>query len=146
MILHVLHTLSAVAMSVFVALFYLHNVPGWTNHAAMLVLAATYAALYWLAAPRLPLAQWRGLPSAIRQLTYLLGLLLLPWIFLESTVLDYYQPLSLFDDAIVALAVSWLLLLAAIVVALFRGDRRLWLAIVVALAGPLLAHTTVSYG
>ena len=55
MILTALHTLSALAMAVFVSLFYLHNAPGWSNLGILLALAVVYAALYFLAAPRLPL-------------------------------------------------------------------------------------------
>ena len=140
MILLALHSLSALAMLVFLALFYLHNAPGWTNLGALLILACTYGTLFVIASPRLPLASMLRLSPVFRRTLYLVGLVMLPWIFLEAAVVDYYQPLSLFDDAIIALAVSWVLLLAAIVLALVKGDTRLVLAVMIALLGPLLAQ------
>jgi len=61
----------------------------------------------------------------------------LPLLFLNATVWDYYQPVSLYEDAIYALAVSWLLLIISSVIALVQGQRQFALAAIVALLGLL---------
>jgi sialidase-1 len=140
-ILLALHSLSALAMGVFVALFILHNSAGFTSTWPIALLGAIYVAAYVLASPGLALCRRFRLPTAMVRAVYLLIIIVLPWTFARGTLVDYYQPLSLFDDAIIALAVSWVLLMAAAVLALWRMDSRLLLVALIALAGPLCAQS-----
>ena len=134
----VLHALSAVAMAVFVWFFISRNQPGLTGVPVIAGLGVVYCLCYALASPRLFGGAVTPLSITLARCLYAATLVSLPLLFLNATVWDYYQPLSLFDDAIAALAIAWLLLLAALLLALLSADGRLQGAALVALLAAAL--------
>jgi sialidase-1 len=134
----VLYFLSVAAMWIFVGLFVWRNWAGLENPWITGLLGLAYVLLYGTAR-----SYFTGLPGFLRRPLYLIALMVLPWVFIQGTLWDYYQPLSLFDDVILALAVSWLLLIAGLLIELWRGERDLSGAAAIALLGPLLVQGLV---
>lgn len=127
---------STVCMLAFLYLFVSRNAPGLTNLPAVVALAAIYGLFYLALVGRLMLTKK---PTATGRWTsgiiVITSTMLLGYVFLESAVLDYYQPLSLYDDAITALALWWgLLIIAAWLALLFAKQQLPWLARVLVLA------------
>lgn len=132
---------SAAAMALFIALFLVFNKPGLTHFMLLCALGAGYGLVYaWLAC-HLALRFWRGellgRTSQLSRIGLFLCALSLLYLFLENTVLDYYQPLSLYDEAIAALALAWSTLVIVLFIAALRGvvSRLLWPLCLVALLG-----------
>lgn len=118
--------LSGLAMVVFLYLFVDRNAPGLVYPGLVSGLAVAYGIMYLYLAARLARAFGKPAVDANRPRTLFLdrvlpglacGLLL--FVFFDSTVTDYYQPLSLFDDVIAALAAWWGLLITVTSVLLF---------------------------
>ena len=112
--------LSVFAMGLFLYLFITRNAPGWVQPAIMSTMALVYGIVYAITAISLLAALRRPGDSGTNGRTnlalfalILLTLLLLVYVFLESAVFDYYQPLSLYDEAIAALATWWVVLIVA---------------------------------
>ena len=142
-----LHGLSALSMALFVYLFVSHNAPGMTDVPVIALLGGTYVAVFLLASPGLLGGRNHLLPVAFSRVLYGLTAVALPVLFLNATVWDYYQPISLYDDTIVALASSWLLLIISSVIALVKGQEQLVPAMIVALLGTvflLFVHLTTN--
>ena len=107
--------LSTVAMVAFLVLFILRNAPGFSAPVTISTLAGLYGLLNAWACLVLLKALDRRDKSTVTspglwRVAALLAAALLVYIFLDSAVTDYYQPLSLYNDAIAALATWWLLL------------------------------------
>jgi sialidase-1 len=132
-----LHGLSALSMAAFVYFFVSHNAPGFTRLPVIALLGGTYVALFLLSNPGLLGGRNHFLPAGFSRILYAATALGLPILFLNATVLDYYQPISLHNDAIYALAGSWLLLIIASVIALFKGHDQFAPAATVALLGTI---------
>ena len=117
---------STLCMLVFLYLFLSRNAPGLTAFPTVATLAGIYGLVYLVA-----VAHWivEGEKPAARRLlggvTVIFSSVLLVYVFLESTVLDYYQPLSLYDDVIAALALWWGLLIIVGVVSLLAARPML---------------------
>ena len=131
----VLHALSAMAMATFVYLYVSHNAPGLTDVPIVAMLGVVYVAMFMLANPGLVGGRYSSLPAGFSRILYAVTAIGLPLFFLNATVWDYYQPVSLYEDAIFALALSWSLLILASVIALVQGQRQFALAAFVALLG-----------
>lgn len=104
--------ISTLAMAGFLILFIARNAPGFSALGTIITMAALYGLvnvyacrllLKALGASEKPATKSRWLWQSIA----LPGSALLLTIFLDSTVTDYYQPLSLYNDAIAALAIWW---------------------------------------
>ena len=121
-----LSALSVLAQIGFLYLFVHHNSPGLSSTALVGAIALIYG-LLWTSAAVYLIGSLSGASPADRNSVVVARVLMLASgtallaIFFDATVTDYYQPLSLYDDAIAALAVSWgsliLALLTAIVIA-----------------------------
>ncbi|MEH6591390.1 MAG: sialidase family protein [Halioglobus sp.] len=133
----ILHGLSALSMAAFVYFFVSYNAPGFTRLPVIALLGGTYVALFLLSNPGLLGGRNHFLPAGFSRILYAATALGLPVIFLNATVLDYYQPVSLHDNAIFALAGSWLLLIVAAVIGLFKGHDQFAPAATVALLGTI---------
>ncbi len=131
----VLHALSALAMATFVYLYVSHNAPGLTDVPIVAVLGVVYVAMFMLANPGLMGGRYSSLPVGLSRALYAITAVGLPLFFLNATVWDYYQPLSLYEDAIFVLALSWSLLIMSSIIAFVRGQRQFALAAVVGLLG-----------
>lgn len=148
-----LSLISSLAFAVFAFLFVQHNAPGLDAPVLISCLAGAYTLIYLFMGLKLASACFDRNPDC-DQASVMAGRIILPlfvglllWVFLDATVFDYYQPISLFDDAIAALAVSWavlcfLLLLfiiftRSISLEMLRG--ALLMAIVALLGWPLAA-------
>lgn len=133
--------LSTVSMAAFMTLFLLRNAPGFAAPGAITAVATLYALAYLFATARLLQALAKSsMPYTARSKWTLLPVLLcclgLVYLFLNSTVFDYYQPLSLYDDAIGALALWWgSLIVACLLLAGFgaTNDRLLLQLLLLAL-------------
>jgi sialidase-1 len=113
-------------MLVFLCLFVSRNAPGLTALPAVIALAAGYGLVYLAAVRRLfKPARQAGGSKVLAAVCVLLSPVLLVFLFLEATVLDYYQPLSLYDDAIAALALWWGLLAVACILSLLAARAAL---------------------
>ncbi|MEP5566421.1 MAG: sialidase family protein [Halioglobus sp.] len=148
-------TLSAIAQCVFLYLFVLRNSPGLSSPLAFSIIAIAYGTLFIAlcyvvvktSGSRQKADGGSVLVSRILMIP-LSGIIVL--VFVDATVTDYYQPLSLYDDAIAALAVSWAsLVLAALSIATRGAQNSLEMLrssialIVLALLGwPLAASLT----
>lgn len=145
---------STIAMMAFLYLFIARNAPGFVSLAPFIVLGMIYALVYSYAALNLANALWRKPGSRadtssawIARLLLLTQVSLLVFAFIDNTVTGYYQPLSIFDDVILALAVGWCtLILAALYLIAKAGSvslevlRKTLLLCLVAVAGwPLAA-------
>jgi sialidase-1 len=115
----VLVLLGALAQLLFLYLFFDRNSPGFSSPAVMAGIAAVYGVVFIVASVGVLKAS--GNPgSADKGSALVTRLLLIPacallvWTFLDATVTDYYQPLSLFDELIAVLATSWVLLILAL--------------------------------
>ena len=142
-----LHGLSALSMALFVYLFVTHNAPGMTDVPVIALLGGTYVAVFLLASPGLLGGRNHLLPVGLSRVLYAATAVALPVLFLNATVWDYYQPISLYDDTIAALAASWLLLIISSVIALVKGQEQLVPAVIVALLGTvflLFVHLTTN--
>ncbi|GAB5451197.1 MAG: hypothetical protein Hals2KO_15250 [Halioglobus sp.] len=143
--------LSGLVMAAFIYLFLARNASGLSFLPLMSALGLVYVGLFtgssivlarfsWSASG---VANWRRSSVAIRLALFVVALLLI-YIFLDSTVFDYYQPISLHDEVILALAISWgslsgSLVILALLPAWPQGLARAALVLaVVALAGPAL--------
>ena len=131
----VLHALSALAMATFVYLYVSHNAPGLTDVPTIAFLGVVYVAMYMLANPGLVGGRHSSLPVGLSRFLYALTAVGLPLLFLNATVWDYYQPVSLYEDAIFLLALSWSLLIISSIIAFVGGQRQFALAAVVGLLG-----------
>lgn len=120
---------SCLAMLAFLYFFVVHNTPGWESPPLMATIAAVYGLLFLAASWVAARANWRKFPPCdhasvlVGRIVMLAATGLLLWAFLDAAVLDYYQPLSLFDDAIAALAVSWGLLCLCLLWFILRAPK-----------------------
>ncbi len=130
-----LHGLSGLAMAVFVYLYVSYNAPGLTDVPIIAILGAVYVAMFMLANPGALGGRSVLLPAGLSRVLYAATAIGLPLLFLNATVWDYYQPVSLYEDAIYALALSWSLLIISSLIALVRGQREFALAAIVGLLG-----------
>lgn len=144
--------LSACAMLAFIALFLTHNVPGLQRPLVTALLGVLYGAVFLGCALWAVLRYWScsvsvvGAQFDVRLLSLALGAFLV-YLFLDNTVRDYYQPISLFDDCIALLALSWLPLVLCLgysgIAPQLPGRRRqrslLILALCAVLGWPLMA-------
>ena len=146
-ILNLLTNISTVVMLVFLYLFVSRNAPGLTQLYAIIALALVYAFIY--------LAATAGFLSALTKAPgpqaggwfwrlLLAGCsVLLVYVFIGATLSDYYQPLSLYDEAIGLLALWWLLLVVQNLIALFApahiARAAAGMALAAVLAWPLAA-------
>lgn len=130
-----LHAVSGIAMAVFVYLFVSHNSGGLTSLPVIALLGGSYVAIFLLANPGLLGGRNHLLPAGLSRTLYAATAVALPLLFLNATVWDYYQPISLFEDATIALALSWLLMVIASILALIQGQKQFALAAGVALLG-----------
>lgn len=113
-------------MLAFLYLFVLRNAPGLTSLSIIIALATVYGLFYLLAAGRLIAGVGIATGNPILPGVFvLISSVLLVYIFLQGTVLDYYQPLSLYDDVIAALALWWGLLILAGLVSLVAARQML---------------------
>jgi sialidase-1 len=138
----ILTNISTVTMLVFLYIFVSRNAPGLTNLYAITAVALVYALLYLGGAGILlqALATGQAEPRRVWPARILLVLCSagLVFVFLDSTVTDYYQPLSLYNEAIGLLALWWILLIAQNMVGLFTARevaRPLALLALLALLG-----------
>lgn len=146
--------LSATAMAGFICLFIMRNAPGFVAPVPIVGLGIVYTLAYSYAALRLAASLWsrkKGRPDAssamVSRLLLPILVALLVYAFLESTVLDYYQPVSLFDDVIAALLATWCLLILVATVVFIRARsaplevlrRALLLCLLAVLGWPLAA-------
>ena len=126
-------------MAAFVALFLWRNQPGFTHFPLLVVIGSAYAVLYVLACLAVILGRSPAQPLASSgRFALVFAAAVLLWLFLESAVIDYFQPISLHDEVIALLAGAWGTLLAALLTCSGRGSappRVIWPA-VVALLGP----------
>ncbi|MEH6570199.1 MAG: sialidase family protein [Halioglobus sp.] len=142
-----LHGFSALSMAAFVYFFVSHNAPGFTNVPVIALLGGTYVAVFLLANPGLLGGRHHIVPPNVSRVLYAATALGLPVLFLNATVWDYYQPISLYDDAIFTLAASWLLLIISSIIALVKGQDQFAPAAIVALLGTifvLFVHMTTN--
>lgn len=146
-IVSVLTNISTVMMLVFLYLFIERNAPGLTRLFPIIAIAVVYGLLYLVAAG-VVLRALESEPAAgavawPARSFLLLGSVALLMVFFDATVMDYYQPLSLYDEAIGMLALWWGLLIVQNLVGLFSAGgvaRVLALPTFVALLGwPLAA-------
>ncbi|MEH6588370.1 MAG: sialidase family protein [Halioglobus sp.] len=150
--IRLLIAIAAVSQCFFLYLFVINNAPGLSSAMLVAAIAVVFGIIFVSASYSILRATTdrdradEGSTFVVRLLLPLLcGLLL--WVFLDSTVTDYYQPLSLYDEAIIALAVSWgSLILALLVTALFASSfslgllrSSLALALIAILGWPLAA-------
>ena len=129
----VLHGLSAVAMVVFVYLFISHNEPGQSDVPVIAILAGIYVAIFLLATPGLVGGRHVLLPESLSRVLYAVTAVALPLLFLNDAMWDEYHVVSFFDGTVIALLLSWLLLVISSVISFSRGQRQFILAGVVAL-------------
>lgn len=122
---------SCVALWVFVYLLLHRNAPGFTALPSLIALGVAYSSVFTLACVSLARAFLRSQTSSANDRTVLLARTLLLafsclliWVFLNSTLLDYYQPISLFDEVAVVLAVCWGLLTIVFAVLIITARRR----------------------
>ena len=149
-------TLSVLAQCVFLYLFVLRNSPGLSSPAAIAIIAVLYGSIF--SAFGYAVLKTSGLgQKADRGSVLVSRLLIVPlsglvvWVFLDATVTDYYQPLSLYDDAIAALAVSWASLVIALLCVACHANQcslemlrsGLALLILAALGWPVAASLTL---
>lgn len=105
------------AMGVFIFLFLVRNSPGLATLPLFIALGAGYFLVFargtlQLASNCLSAVDTKpGFSFTLHRLVLALLSALLIYIFLDNAVLDYYQPLSLHDDAAIALALCWSLLI-----------------------------------
>lgn len=147
-LINILTNISTVSMLIFLYLFISGNAPGLNALYATVAIAVIYGVAYLGAAGFLlqtlltPGQESRGNPWPARAVLLLISAVLL-WVFLDSAVTDYYQPLSLYDDAIGLLILWWGMLILQNIAGLFAPARvanRLVLLSLAALAAwPLAA-------
>jgi sialidase-1 len=108
--------ITAPLMAIFVFFFVGRNAPGLAPLNVIAAAAAIYATLFAVSCLNLSRvcrevlsAGASGVAPLHLRLILLLVAALVLYIFLDSTLLDYYQPVSLFDDVILALGVVWAL-------------------------------------
>ena len=123
----ILMSTGTLSMSAFLYFFVARNAPGLVRPAIVALLGVLYGSLYAVCAVRLitilaKAGSGKGRQSSLLQRASLaVSLGLLVYLFLASTVTDYYQPLSLYDEAIAALAAwSSMLILAGLVTVFSR--------------------------
>lgn len=116
---------STVFMLEFLYLFVSRNAPGLAGLPATVLLAAVYGLVYLAAVMRLFTRTNNPGTSLLPAAIVLIASVLLIFVFLEATVLDYYQPLSLYDEAIGALALWWGLLILAGIYSLIAARVKL---------------------
>ena len=112
---------STVAMLVFLYVFVSRNAPGITALLPVTVVVALYGLINLVMTARfLQALNAPAIPSGIfMRVACVLCSAVLLYLFVDSTLTDYYQPLSLYDEAIVLLAIWWGLLIVTSVVSLF---------------------------
>ena len=145
--------ISALTQTLFLYLFVARNAPGLSNVTVVATMAIIYGALFALTTKHLLEALWRGAgrPKSRYANLFLRGIIVLMAFallaaFTDATLTDYYQPLSLYDDAIATLALSWgTLCIALVLIALsstigqLPQQRGVKLAAVALLGWPLAA-------
>lgn len=146
--------ISLISMCAFLYLFVSRNAPGLQSLYATAAIALVYGAVFLHSSLRLARSLWikQAKPAnrnsaRIAQILFGLMALLLIWVFLDATVTDYYQPVSLFDDVILALGLSWGLLVILFFVLLLRATYEplnclryaLFLGVVAILGWPVMA-------
>ncbi|QFU75447.1 exo-alpha-sialidase [Halioglobus maricola] len=134
--------IGTVAMLVFLYFFVSFNAPGLVALYAVVAVAVVYAVVYLTAITlllnRVNAEQGGPRAGAIERLLLLLLSIVLLAVFVDATVMDYYQPLSLYDEAIGLLALWWLLLLVSNIAGLF-ASRSVARALLVATLAALLS-------
>ncbi len=108
-------SVSSLGLLTFLFLFLKFNAPGLTAFGLITAIAVIYGLIYTIASVRLVTRLWakRSDPESRRvkpffySLSFLATAALLVIVFLDSTVFDYYQPVSIFDEVIAALGVAW---------------------------------------
>jgi sialidase-1 len=121
--IRILIAISAIAQCTFLYFFVQRNAPGLSSPMVVTIMGCIYASVFVLTSlwglrtlgERRPADPGSVLAASVLYIAICAGLL---WIFLDAAVLDYYQPLSLFDDAIAALSVSWSTLILALLLTL----------------------------
>lgn len=117
---------SSLAMLGFLYLFLSRNAPGLSAMPAFIAMAIIYALVYLFFTARVLVPEnhsTNGYPFSGGLVLVISAMLI--YVFLDSTVTDYYQPLSLYDEAIAALALWWSLLILAGLISLFAVRVKL---------------------
>jgi sialidase-1 len=124
-ILTALTNISTVTMLVFLYLFVSRNAPGLTSLYTIIAIAVAYGLLYLVAVGILLQALSRGQTGGGRtwlsRFALLIASLVLVYVFIDATVTDYYQPLSLYDEAIGLLGLWWVMLIVQNCLGLFTN-------------------------
>ncbi|MEP4147754.1 MAG: sialidase family protein [Halioglobus sp.] len=155
-LIRLLIVMSVLSQCLFLYLFALRNSPGLSSPATIFTIAAIYGVIF-IALGYAVLKTSGGKRKADRGSVLVSRLLIFSlcgiviWVFLDATVTDYYQPLSLYDDAIAALAVSWGCLIIALLCIASRGSQcslemlrsSLALLLLAAFGWPLAASLTL---
>jgi sialidase-1 len=127
-LINILTNISTVSMLIFLYLFISGNAPGLTALYTIIAMAAAYGLVYLAAAGFLLqalLAPEENSNSSAwpARVVLLLCSAALLYLFLDSAVTDYYQPLSLYDDAIGLLILWWGMLILQNIAGLFAPAR-----------------------
>ncbi len=115
---------STVAMLVFLYVFVSRNAPGITALLPVTVVVVIYGLIYlFMTARFLQALDDSVIHSGIFvRVACILGSVVLLYLFVDSTITDYYQPLSLYDEAIGLLTIWWgLLIVTSFVSLIFPG-------------------------
>ena len=134
-----LHGLSALAMAVFVYLYVGHNSPGLTDVPVVSILGVVYVAMFLLVTPGLLDGRHSIIPTSVSRGLYAATAMGLPLLFLDDALWDEYRVFSFLNSAVIALLVSWLLLVISSVISFLRGEQKIALATVVALISLVFA-------
>jgi sialidase-1 len=151
-IITALTNISTVTMLVFLYLFLSGNAPGLTALYLITAIAAVYALAYLgaagvllqtLSTEALSTRVGQGSRAWPSRIVLLLSSATLLYVFLDATVTDYYQPLSLYDDAIGLLALWWGMLILQNLIGLFSpaaiAQRLALLSLAALVSWPLAA-------
>lgn len=146
-IIAALTNISTVTMLVFIYLFVSRNAPGLTSLYLVIAIAVAYCLLYLAAAGVLLQAlsqeQTASGKAWLSRIVLVASSAVLAYAFVGATVTDYYQPLSLYDEAIGLLILWWVLLILQNCMGLFApaaiSRPMAMLSLAALLAWPLAA-------
>ncbi len=108
-------SITVLSIIVFTGLFIGYNLSGISEKTITILIGSTYSiSLIYLSfriIPRLWLQKktiYKSNYQNLCRLLFSIASLVLIWVFVSITVTDYYQPVTIYDEVILALAVSWI--------------------------------------
>lgn len=147
-------SIAVLSTIIFTGLFIGYNLSGISEKTIIILIGSVYSIILIYLSRRIIPKLWvqekiinHSKHQNLSRLLFSISALILVWVFISITVTDYYQPITIYDEVILALAVSWIsaillfLLVASSIAYLgpYLLSQLIYFALLIVMGIPLVA-------